>query len=245
MDYPQMTGTNSVNQVGNINSMSSDPTWSSLFDPNSDMWNSFNQGWESFKDWIGKAVLKGAYYGPNGSINSKIAEKNLGTSIPDAYEASYGEQISGEPLDSTNESDYSDLYDVFKQALNMFNENVNKQYQFNHDEAELDRMFQKYMSDTSLRRQYSELKELGINPLLVLGQLGGASTPSGAQATGTLGNSNSLSNSLMNSIIGNKGVATALIGVVARIIAAIIGAKSTKNVNYHDDSSDWMKDWFN
>ena len=64
MEIPQMTGTNELNNVGNISTMSSNPTWSSLFDPNSDMWNSFNQGWESFKDWIGKAVLKGSYYAP-------------------------------------------------------------------------------------------------------------------------------------------------------------------------------------
>lgn len=55
---------------------------------------------------------------------------------------------------------------------------------FNHDEAELNRQFQKEMSDTALDRYVEQLERNGFNKLLALGGApAGASTPSGAQAT--------------------------------------------------------------
>lgn len=55
---------------------------------------------------------------------------------------------------------------------------------FNHDEAELNREFQREMSDTALDRYVEQLERNGFNRLLALGGApAGASTPAGSQAT--------------------------------------------------------------
>ena len=56
---------------------------------------------------------------------------------------------------------------------------------FSHDEAQLNRDFQREMSNTAYQRQVQDLRRAGLNPLLALSSSSGASTPSGSFSAGT------------------------------------------------------------
>ena len=60
---------------------------------------------------------------------------------------------------------------------------VNKQNQFNAEEAERNRQYETQMSNTAYQRAYADMAAAGLNPNLAGGQ-GGASTPAGTAATG-------------------------------------------------------------
>lgn len=57
---------------------------------------------------------------------------------------------------------------------------------YNAQEAEKNRAFQRYMSDTAFSRAVEDLKRAGLNPVLAANSM--ASTPSGATASFSAGN---------------------------------------------------------
>lgn len=83
---------------------------------------------------------------------------------------------------------------------------------FNAQEAEKNRQWQEYMSNTSYQRAVSDLQKAGLNPILAYSQ-GGATTPSGGSASiSSLGGDtlSSIINSFANLISSTSGVADLL-----------------------------------
>lgn len=89
-----------------------------------------------------------------------------------------GEKISNE---------YNDLKNAYTGATESAYQQsfLNQQMQFNREEAEKNRQFQREMSNTAYQRMAQDLKAAGFNPALVLGS-GGASTPTGSLASSSL-----------------------------------------------------------
>ncbi|AXL14746.1 DNA pilot protein [Microviridae sp.] len=57
-----------------------------------------------------------------------------------------------------------------------------KNRRFAEHQAQINRQFQRRMSNTAYQRQMRDLKRSGLNPMLAVAKMGGASTPPGAQA---------------------------------------------------------------
>ncbi len=76
-----------------------------------------------------------------------------------------------------------------REANKLQQEMWQKQADYNAEQAELDRQFQMYMSNTAYQRAVKDLFDAGLNPILAVGNMG-ASTPVGAMATSGLANMN-------------------------------------------------------
>lgn len=128
-----------------------------------------------------------------------------------------------------------------------------RQYRFNAAEAQKQRDWQERMSNTAYQRQIADLKAAGLNPVLGYMQGQGATTPSGAAASGANYHGaqaqvdmsandvlQSLFSSLINSAtqkdIAHINASTALqqaaISSAAAVSAAGIGAAASR---YHSD----------
>lgn len=90
-------------------------------------------------------------------------------------------------------------------------------YSFNAREAQKTRDWQEYMSNTAHQREVRDLIAAGLNPVLSA-NLGGASTPSGATASGS-------------SYSGQKSdIDTSMLPFYAQILGTVLGNRTSENI---------------
>ena len=194
--------------------------------------NSDFLGYDNFKDWFDNWL--DTLYGPTGAFTPIAGQVDF-----DRDFALIAENKRYDPTTMTNsdnidndiyEDIYSWIYDAVKAGNDKAYENWLKQAEYNAREAEKNRQFQEYMSNTSYQRAVSDLKKAGINPLLAFYSLSGASTPSGDSASSSMINSNSLYTGLMSTILGDKKIGLALLQVFTGIIEKILPSFSLRTL---------------
>lgn len=137
------------------------------------------------------------------SLGLELGGSNSASSSYDwsnAYGYGYSNDISEGWSNSWGESyseNYGRTYGREASAQDVLNAAIANQVQrdlwsdqaaFNAKEAEKDRMYQAYMSNTAYQRAVRDLRAAGLNPILAVGNMG-ASTPQGSTAAAGLATS--------------------------------------------------------
>ena len=98
----------------------------------------------------------------------------MSSANPNTYQYHFGDWISGN-LSAGRQQNKNNLFNQIEAATAR---------QFNAEEAQKNRDWQEYMSNTAYQRKIADLKAAGLNPILAAGGQP-ASTPSGGAATGS------------------------------------------------------------
>lgn len=94
-------------------------------------------------------------------------------------------------------------------------------YERSSAEAQKQRDFEERMSNTAYKRAAEQLRELGINPYVMLSGFSGASTPSGSAGSGYVGQSVSASSARASQYATNARFISSLLGTVANVMSSL------------------------
>lgn len=103
-------------------------------------------------------------------------------------------------------------------------EQANTAYERNSLEAQKQRDWEERMSNTAYKRAGAQLRELGINPYVMLSGFSAASTPTGSSASAPVGNSVSGSSAYASVYGSNAAAAASRYAADKRYRASIIGS---------------------
>lgn len=163
----------------------------------------------------------GAKYNPSSGLWSiKVdASNNASTPLPSGKGNATTTDVDTATKNATDVNDK--INQLMQQNADLANKisaySSAQQYAYNREEAQKTRDWQEAMSGTAHQREVRDLLAAGLNPVLSA-QLGGASTPAGATASGS-------------SYQGQKAdVDTSLLPYMSSIIGSYLGYNSQQNV---------------
>lgn len=138
-----------------------------------------SHAFDGYQDWInshGQEI--------NTDSNQQPYEngQSSGSSVNDVYDP----DGFGPNENSNTNMFFNELAEYFLDKQYNYNQaSADKAMAFEAEQARLSREWQERMSNTSYQRAVEDLKKSGINPILAVQGLTGASTPSGAMASGS------------------------------------------------------------
>lgn len=163
----------------------------------------------------------GAKYNPSSGLWSiKVgADSSASTPLPSGKSNASSVDVDNATKNATDVNDR--INQLMQQNADLANKisaySSAQQYAYNREEAQKTRDWQEAMSGTAHQREVRDLLAAGLNPVLSA-QLGGASTPAGATASGS-------------SYQGQKAdVDTSLLPYMSSIIGSYLGYNSQQNV---------------
>lgn len=115
-------------------------------------------------------------------MEATAAQNYMSSANPNTYQYHFGDWISGN-LSAGRQQNKNNLFNQIEAATAR---------QFNAEEAQKNRDWQEYMSNTAYQRKMADLKAAGLNPILAAGgqpastPAGGAGTGSGASSSGNV-----------------------------------------------------------
>lgn len=115
-------------------------------------------------------------------MEGTAVQNYMSSADPNTYTYHFGDWISGN-LSSGRQQNANNLFNQIEAATAR---------QFNAEEAQKNRDWQEYMSNTAYQRKMADLKAAGLNPILAAGgqpastPAGGAGTGSGASSSGNV-----------------------------------------------------------
>lgn len=156
----------------------------------------------------------------SGKTVQSSSQSVAGTNQPSASSLSVGTQeqdlmsqlIAMSQANTAQEQEFAREQMAFQEAQNA------KAMEFNAEQAQINRDWQKMMSDTAHQREVADMMAAGINPVLSVAGGNGATVTSGATASGVTSS-------------GSKGsVDTNVTSALASMFGALINAQTMENV---------------
>lgn len=140
---------------------------------------------------------------------------------------SSGRGMTPDPVSKTDS-----ITDAILSDQNFSREQATTAYQRSSLEAQKQRDWEERMSNTAYKRAAAQLRELGINPYVLLSGFSGASTPSGSTGAAYVGQPVSASSARASQFSTKAHFASSLINTMAHFISSAMssGASAASSV---------------
>ena len=163
-------------------------------------------------------------------VMPSVVSRGLSAPSVDARAAAFRSSGRGMTPDPVSKTDK--INDAILSDQQFSREQATTAYERSSLEAHKQRDWEERMSNTSYKRAAAQLRELGINPYVLLSGFSGASTPSGATGAAYVGQPVSASSARASQYSTKAHFASSLINTVAHFISSAMssGASAASSV---------------